>query len=200
MVQAAKTGRLTQVKSARGRNRRDMILTAAADLFHKQGFHITGIDDIGAAVGITGPGVYRHFESKQDLLGAIIEQSLERHREIVSDVKASGLDPVAALTKLVAMSAQTLVSRRDEGAIYFRESGNLTPDKYARFVRVQRGLIAEWVQMLRAARPELSDEEARVAIRAVGGLLNSVGLFTTTMSGEKLAARLADMALRALLP
>ena len=200
MAQAAKTRRPPQAKSARGRTRRDMILTAAAQLFHRHGFHDTGIDDIGAAVGITGPGVYRHFESKQDLLGAIIEQSLEQHQQIVDEVKDSRLPPREALTKLVAMSAQALVANRERGAIYFRESGNLTPDKYTRFVRVQRGLIAEWVQMVRAARPDLGEEEARVEVRAVSGLLNSVGLFTTRLSSEQLAERLTQMALRAVLP
>jgi len=98
------------------------------------------------------------------------------------------------------MSAQALVANRERGAIYFRESGNLTPDKYTRFVRVQRGLIAEWVQMVRAARPDLGEEEARVEVRAVSGLLNSVGLFTTRLSSEQLAERLTQMALRAVLP
>jgi AcrR family transcriptional regulator len=200
MVQAAKTRKPPQAKSARGQNRRDMILAAAARLFHHNGFHDTGIDDIGAAVGITGPGVYRHFESKQDLLGAIVEQSLVRHQEIVDEVKASGLGPREAVGKLVSLSAEALVERREQGAIYFREAGNLEPEKHVRFVRVQRGLIAEWVELLRAARPDLSEEEARVEVRAVSGLLNSVGVFTTAMPPERLAERITKMALRALLP
>lgn len=199
MVRATKP-RVVRTKSARGRDRRDAILSAAAGLFRQRGFHVTGIDDIGAAVGITGPGVYRHFDSKQDLLSAIIEQSLERHQAIVDEVKASGLDGRAALTKLVSDSARALVEYRDQGAIYFRESSNLAPDKYARFVRVQRALIAEWVQVLRSARSELSAEEARVEVRAVSGLLNSVGVFTTTIPADKLAERLSRMALGALLP
>lgn len=175
-------------------------MAAAADLFHTNGFHVTGIDEIGAAVGITGPGVYRHFESKQDLLSAIIEHSLERHQEIVSDVKASGLEPREALTKLIETSALALVVNRHQASIYFQEARHLDPENYARFVRTQRGLIADWVEILRAARPELSGEEARVEVRAVSGLLNSVGLFSTAMAPEKLAAKLTQMALRALLP
>jgi AcrR family transcriptional regulator len=200
MVQAAKARKAPQAKSARGQNRRDMILAAAARLFHHNGFHDTGIDDIGAAVGITGPGVYRHFDSKQDLLGAIVEQSLARHQEIVDEVKGSGLAPRDALAKLVDMSADALVANRDQGAIYSREAGNLDDEKHARFIRAQRALIADWVELLQAARPEMSEEEARVEVRAVSGLLNSVGVFTTSMPQEKLASRLSEMALRALLP
>ena len=134
------------------------------------------------------------------LLGAIVERSLVQHQEIVDEVKGSGLAPREALAKLVSTSAEALVNNRDQGAIYFREAGNLDEDKHARFVRVQRGLIAEWVDLLRAARPDLSEEEARVEVRAVSGLLNSVGVFTTSIPQDKLAGRLTEMALRALLP
>ena len=177
-----------------------MILAAAANLFHTNGFHVTGIDDIGAAVGITGPGVYRHFESKQDLLSAIIEQSLERHQEIIAEVKGSDLGPRETLETLIQTSAKALVANRDQTTIYFQEARNLDPEAFARFVKTQRGLIAEWVDVLRAARPDLSAEEARVEVRAASGLLNSVGLFTTSMGPEKLANKISEMALRALLP
>ena len=45
-----------------------MIFSAAAELFRKQGYRGTRIEDIGAAVGTTGPAVYRHFPSKEALL------------------------------------------------------------------------------------------------------------------------------------
>ncbi len=186
-------------KSARGRNRRDQILAEAARLFRHNGFYATGIDDIGAAVGITGPGVYRHFESKQDLLAAIIELSMEQHQEIVAEVGSCGLSAKQQLEKLVTMSADALAHNRDAAAIYFQEARNLAPDELARFTKVQRGLITEWVRILRASRPDLSEEDARVAVRAVAGLLNSVGYFTTKMSPDRLGHLLAGMALSALL-
>jgi AcrR family transcriptional regulator len=187
------------VKSARGRNRRDRILTEAARLFRRSGFHTTGIDDIGAAVGITGPGVYRHFESKQHLLAAILDVTMDRHQQITTDVSEAGLEPKEALERLVRLSAAELAGNRDAAAIYFQEARNLPPAELQKFTRIQRQLIAEWVRTLRAARPELSEEEARVAVRAVGGLLNSVGYFTTNMSDDRLGAFLSDIAIAALL-
>lgn len=186
-------------KSARGQSRREAILTEAARLFHHNGFHETGIDDIGAAVGITGPGVYRHFDSKQDLLAAILDRNIVRHQEIVAEVAALGLSPRDAFTELVRRSAETLAHNRDAAALYFQEARNLGPAELQRFTKVQRGLITEWVRMLRDVRPELSDEEARVAVRGVAGLLNSVGYFTTTMAAERLGDLLAGMAMAALM-
>jgi AcrR family transcriptional regulator len=200
MGRASAAARSTQpAKSARGQSRRESIITEAARLFHHNGFHETGIDDIGAAVGITGPGVYRHFDSKQDLLAAILDRNLSRHQDIVNEVNALGLDPGEAFTTLVQRSAETLAHNRDAAAVYFQEARNLGPADLQRFTKVQRGLITEWVRMLRAVRPELSDEEARVAVRGVAGMLNSVGYFTTTMSAERLGELLAGMAMAALL-
>lgn len=186
-------------KSARGRDRREKILTAAARLFHQHGFQATGIDEIGAAVGITGPGVYRHFESKQDLLAAILARSLERHQEIVDEVGHCDLPPKQALERLVELSADVVAHNRDVAVVYFQEARNLGSNERARFTKIQRVLIAEWVELLRKARPGLSEEDARVAVRAAAGLLNSVAYFKTSMPPERLGRLLADMALAALL-
>src|SRR3954463_3542383 len=53
-------------------SRREQILAAAAELFARHGFHGVGIDDIGAAVGISGPALYRHFRSKDAMLGEML--------------------------------------------------------------------------------------------------------------------------------
>jgi AcrR family transcriptional regulator len=176
-----------------------MILAAAASLFRRQGFHETGIDEIGAAVGITGPGVYRHFESKQHLLAAILERSMERHQEIVAEVGAGALPPADALRRLVEMSAQAIADNRDASAIYFQDARSLPSASAARLTRIQRSLIREWVHLLCDARPELSEEDAHVAVRAAGGMLNSVAYFDTSMPAERLGKLLADMTYAALL-
>ena len=48
--------------------RREQILREAARLFADRGFHGVGVDEIGAAVGISGPGLYRHFAGKDAML------------------------------------------------------------------------------------------------------------------------------------
>ena len=58
--------------------RREQILSAAAELFARYGFHGVGIDDIGAAVGISGPALYRHFRSKDAMLAEMLTGISER--------------------------------------------------------------------------------------------------------------------------
>jgi AcrR family transcriptional regulator len=51
--------------------RREQILVVAARLFARHGFHGVSIADLGAAVGVSGPALYRHFPGKEALLEEI---------------------------------------------------------------------------------------------------------------------------------
>src|ERR1044072_5435504 len=52
--------------------RRSAALKEAARLFAERGFHGVGVDEIGAAVGISGPGLYRHFAGKDAMLAELL--------------------------------------------------------------------------------------------------------------------------------
>ncbi|MEU0066733.1 helix-turn-helix domain-containing protein, partial [Streptomyces albidoflavus] len=84
--------------------RREQILKEAARLFAERGFHGVGVDEIGAAVGISGPGLYRHFAGKDamlaELLVGISEQLLEGGRRRTEG--AAGVAPEAVLDSLIA--------------------------------------------------------------------------------------------------
>src|ERR1700722_128315 len=51
-----------------------VIAAAALELFARKGYVATTMEDIGAALGIRGPSLYKHVQSKQDLLVAIAGQ------------------------------------------------------------------------------------------------------------------------------
>src|SRR6476619_8074230 len=58
--------------------RRDQILDRAAGLFAARGFHGVSVDDVGAACGISGPALYRHFASKDAMLAEMLVSISER--------------------------------------------------------------------------------------------------------------------------
>ena len=89
-VEPATTRRTRRAKggpAGGGPTRREQILTAAAGKFARHGFRGVGIDDIGAAVGITGPALYRHFRNKDamlaEMLTGISDKLLDGGRERV---------------------------------------------------------------------------------------------------------------------
>ena len=53
---------------------RDRILTAASDLFYKEGVNKVGIDRIIAESGVAKMSLYNNFKSKDDLIAAYLEQ------------------------------------------------------------------------------------------------------------------------------
>lgn len=61
--------------------RRETILHGAASAFAEQGYAATSMEDVAKAAGITKLIVYRHFDSKQALYEAVLEQVAERLRE-----------------------------------------------------------------------------------------------------------------------
>ena len=59
-------------------NRRQQLLRAAARLFRLQGFDATSTRDIAAAVGMRSGSPFYHFENKEALLAAVMEEGMER--------------------------------------------------------------------------------------------------------------------------
>lgn len=51
------------------RLREDAILDATANTLAAKGFDLMTMDDVAAAVGISKPSLYKHFKSKDDLVG-----------------------------------------------------------------------------------------------------------------------------------
>lgn len=52
---------------------RDRLITTASNLFYEQGFRNVGLDQILSKVGITKTAFYKHFESKEDLVSAVLD-------------------------------------------------------------------------------------------------------------------------------
>jgi AcrR family transcriptional regulator len=57
---------------------REEILDAAFEVFAERGYHDAGVADIATRVGIGHSTFYRHFESKRDILGHVIDAVIER--------------------------------------------------------------------------------------------------------------------------
>jgi AcrR family transcriptional regulator len=70
---------VTEAVQARRRDpdRRQRILDAAADLVAARGYHEVGMTDIGAAAGITGSAIYRHFDGKSGVLVTMFERVID---------------------------------------------------------------------------------------------------------------------------
>jgi AcrR family transcriptional regulator len=157
--------------TARGRRRREAIVDAATALFDTRGFHATSIDDIGAAAGISGPGLYRHFPSKDALLTAVFDRIWDRLRPAVD--AAVGQPPEAALRGLLAAHVELAVT--DPGALrlLLRELRNVPEDYQRLAARNHRRWVDAWVGPLVALHPDLDADRARALALAAHGAVDA---------------------------
>lgn len=163
----------------------------------RRGFHAVRLDDIGAEVGVSGPAMYRHFSSKDDVLAELLLDISRRLRDSGERVAAAGGDPERVLAALIGVHVDFVVGEPDLITVQFRDLGAL-PDGPRHEVRaLQRAFAETWVDALRRVRPELGAEAARAHVHAVFGLLNARPRLPALGEAE-LRARLTAMAHAAL--
>ena len=150
--------------------RREEILDAAVELFQRNGYHATGMDAIGATAGVTGPAIYRHFKSKEDILETLLLEVSEGTLAEVHRLTDEPATPAATLRKLVEFSADGLLDNPALAYVAQYERRTLPAKSLAAVDRAERLYIEKWVQTLVAARPELNDTEAHVVVQAAIGL------------------------------
>ena len=149
----------------RDRERRAKIVEAATHLFREKGFHAVGIDELGAAAGISGPGVYRHFGSKEDLLTAVFEEA--------TDDLWRQLDGHPSVEAYVDAHVTYTVGHIEAIQLWYRESRNLPQGAWSAQRRLQRRFIEGWVDALLDERTDLDEYQARTLVRAAIAAIHS---------------------------
>lgn len=176
-------------------SRREQILRAAAQLFAERGSRSVGVDDVGAAVGVTGPAIYRHFASKDAMLAEMlvrISERLQAGGEAV--VAGAGDDPAAQLDALIAFQVDFALDNPALITVQDRDLGVLTEDDAKQVRRLQRRYVEEWVDVLGRLHTEASTSACRARAHAVFGLINSTPHSAGRLSRPAMAALLARMA------
>lgn len=72
--------------------RRQQIIDAAVQCFARSGIHGTSLDDIRLAADLSRGAVYHYFKSKEDIIDALRERSLEEDEQLMEDSKESRPD------------------------------------------------------------------------------------------------------------
>ncbi len=186
--------------SARGAARREAILTAAAQLFAESGYAAVGMDDIGAAAGVTGPAIYRHFGAKASVLTAVFGRVIDAVTTEPDGDLGGEVEPAPAelLRRLVHTYAVAVSGRRRLMAVFIREVHHLPAEDRDLLVARQRALVRRWCTVLGEVHPEWDRERVRTAVHGAFGMLNSVGTFSSPLSDRELACQLGELAMTAL--
>lgn len=120
MARAQKSGSSTTVEERR-ENRREEILRAAQDLFHRQGYANTSLDDIARAVGIKREGIYYYFPNRTKILITIIKPLGLQLRDRVSEILESDASPEDKICQTVENHLMRFENRFAESKITLRD-------------------------------------------------------------------------------
>lgn len=162
------TTQRSQAKS----DRRSQLISAAERLIAEHGFLGVRLEDIGAAAGVSGPAIYRHFPNKEallvELLVGISTRLLAGATEVVADA-----EPTDALDGLVDFHLDFVFTEPDLIRIQDRDLAQLPAAAMRQVRRAQRQYVEIWVDVLRALDDDLDEDDARLMAHAAFGLLNS---------------------------
>jgi AcrR family transcriptional regulator len=170
---------LTSQRSAaeeRRENRREEILRAAQELFHRRGYANTSLDDIARAVGIKREGLYYYFPNRTQILIEIIKPLGLQLRDRVKEILDSDATPEDKMRQTVENHLMRFENRFAESKItlrddYFNENelvlAEMGPiwDDYERF----------WVAIIEEGQKQAVFDktlDARIAHLGILGLCN----------------------------
>lgn len=179
--------------------RREMILRTAATMFGERGFHAVRLDDLGAACGVTGPAIYRHFPSKEAILVAIFDRFMEELSGGQQEILERGDDDMTTLDELIRFHVSFAISNMRWMSIWDQHEAHLADADRARLRRKQRTVLTAVTGLLRQILPGLGKAEAAARVNAVTGMVHSVTAFRGHLPLAEEADLIARMALAALL-
>jgi AcrR family transcriptional regulator len=174
--------------------RKERILVAAADLIALNGYHTVSMMDLGAAAGITGSAIYRHFGSKSAVLVELFDRVIDALLRDAQETVLNQDDLKKALTHLIAGQVEFVVADRALAQVYHHEVNNLPPEDRRRLRRKQRLYVEEWVHLLAELRSDLTDAEARAVVHAAIAAIQSTLFHSVGLTEDQLRRLLTESA------
>lgn len=177
--------------------RRTQILDTAATLFAAKGFHGVSVAELGAACGISGPALYKHFPAKESILAEMLVSISEELLRVGEERVAAAGDAPGALAALIDWHVDFALRHRALIVVQDRDWESL-PDVARERVRdLQRRYVDLWAAQVRRLHPRLTNERSRAMAHVTFGLINSTP-HSGLLPDDQMRALLRSMAFGAL--
>ena len=167
--------------------KRGHLIDVAARLFNQYGYRATGIDEVIAESGIAKTTLYRHFDSKEDLIVAVLDRVDERFRDDMrAFVEALSDDPAEQLIATFDYLRDWFKSRSFYGCPFINAAGEYSDRKNPVFhsaILHKKLMVAYFKELARAAGLK---EPAKVA-EAIN-LLHEGAIAVAHITGKPTAA------------
>ncbi len=154
-------------------SRREQILATAAGLFAERGFHGVSVVELGAACGISGPALYKHFPSKDAMLAEMLVAISEELLRVGRERSAAAAGSREAVRALVAWHVEFALRHQPLIVVQDRDWASLPEQARERVRTLQRRYVDLWAGRLCEMHPGLDPLRAQAMAHAAFGMLNS---------------------------
>jgi AcrR family transcriptional regulator len=173
-AQSRRDGR-TGATRARSKKREREIIDTAAEIFHRQGYADTSVQDVADAVGILKGSLYYYIDSKEDLLFHVLLEVHDDAKGILDDVGALDAPPLVRLHEYIRRHIEYNARNLSKIGVYYHDFGLLTADRRDVIVK-QRRMYEDFVVSLIVEAQEAGEVDGslnpRLVANAVFGMVN----------------------------
>jgi len=187
---------MSKVSQADAAAHRNTVVTSASRMLRERGAAGVSVQDAMAAAGLTHGGFYKHFESKDALIGEAAAQSFDQVLDLIDRATTSG-DAVAARASIIddylTATHRDLPADGCANTALAAESARATPDSPLRAAYLAG--VRETIARLEAVEPT-----AGAHARAVEDLAMMVGALTLARAtqGDPISDQVLSIARAAL--
>lgn len=184
---------------------RRSVLDAAAALFAERGFGGTNLQDVADALGMSRPGLYYHFASKEKLLEALIEEvTLSAEHKLQEIVVETDRDPEDALRLVVKMSTEWVLDNHVLFRVLDRSEVDMPPELTASHAQSKRTILEYFTRIIERgiALGKFRPVDPHIAALTIVGMRNWAAWWYTPggrLPGQMVVEAIAEMAVRSLL-
>lgn len=148
MQQLVASGQVTDPESARGK-----LLQTAAHLFRSKGYERTTVRDLAGAVGIQSGSIFHHFKSKDEILKAVMEETILYNTALMRSALAQSTSPRERLLALMRCELQSIVGGTGEAmGVLVYEWRSLSEESQAYILSLRDTYEQIWLDVLGEAR------------------------------------------------
>jgi TetR/AcrR family transcriptional regulator len=164
---------------------RELILVRAADLFARQGYTATSMNQVALACGVSKPSLYHYVRDKYQLLVEIAEDHVNRLKRLVVEEHDPPQAPQARVRALIASFLEVYADSQSAHRVLTEDVKFLEPADRKRVLDGQREVVAAFADAIAATRPELRAAELhRPITMLLFGMMN--WMFTWLQPGGRL--------------
>jgi TetR/AcrR family transcriptional regulator, fatty acid metabolism regulator protein len=158
-------------------DKRDVILTAATQVFARRGYFQSQVADVARAAGVAAGTVYLYFRSKDDLLVSIFERTMKEWLAEGRAAIAEAADPRERLRRIARLHLDRMGRDRDLAIVFqveLRQSTKFMERFSSTYLRDYLGIMRDTIAEGQASGAFRDGFNPTIAAKALFGALDEM--------------------------